>query len=275
MSYSIDDVARDFLKSAQNRSEQADYYRKQGNYKQALEEYAESLEDYAIFLRSSERNFTIYELRDPSTNYGRDTQISILFWLVILFTKIENCYSQQQEYSKAAIFIKNIQEIIERLGKLKEYFNADLLKIYEKLVKGAEYAEATIKLRTNQSESESQSNTRDDSDATFKKLCLDFDRCCSYEICILPSRGVDHSTSSSSSSSCFIATAAYSTPTHPDLDTFRNFRDRKLLINPVGKQLVSLYYQISPSIAQYVEKQPAIKSFVRQQLERLAQRMRN
>ena len=78
-----------------------------------------------------------------------------------------------------------------------------------------------------------------------------------------------------SSDSCFIATAAYSTSTHPDIETFRNFRDEKLLTNPVGKQLVNLYYKISPSIAQYVEKQPALKSFVRYQLERLAQRMRN
>ena len=74
---------------------------------------------------------------------------------------------------------------------------------------------------------------------------------------------------------CFIATAAYSTSTHPDLDTFRNFRDEKLLTNPVGKQLVNLYYQISPSIAQYLEKQPTIKSFVKHRLERLAQWMRN
>jgi hypothetical protein len=76
------------------------------------------------------------------------------------------------------------------------------------------------------------------------------------------------------SSGCFIATAAYSTSTHTDLDTFRNFRDEKLLTNPVGKQLVNIYYQISPSIAKYVEKQPAIKSFVRKQLERLAESMR-
>jgi hypothetical protein len=113
-------------------------------------------------------------------------------------------------------------------------------------------------------------------DPIFIKLCSKFDECCSYRRCLLPSRGVSiSSSSSSSSSSCFIATAAYSTSTHPDIDTFRNFRDTKLLSNPVGQGLVSLYYNISPSIANYVKKKPVIKSFLRQQLERLAEWMRS
>jgi len=89
-----------------------------------------------------------------------------------------------------------------------------------------------------------------------------------------PSKISSNSSSSSSDKSCFIATAAYSTPHHPDLDIFRNFRDEKLLTNTLGKRLVNLYYQISPSIAKYVEKQPAIKNFLRQQLGRLAAWMR-
>ncbi len=76
------------------------------------------------------------------------------------------------------------------------------------------------------------------------------------------------------SDGCFIATAAYSTSAHPDLDTFRNFRDEKLLTHPVGKRLVSLYYRLSPSIAQHVEKLPILKNFLRLQLGRLAQWMR-
>ncbi len=95
-----------------------------------------------------------------------------------------------------------------------------------------------------------------------------------YPLLLQRKLGYDNNLSSQSSS-CFIATAAYSTSTHPDLDTFRNFRDEKLLTNPLGKPLVNLYYQLSPSVAQYVEKQPAIKSFVKHRLERLAQWMRN
>ncbi|HEY9692286.1 MAG TPA: CFI-box-CTERM domain-containing protein [Oculatellaceae cyanobacterium] len=64
------------------------------------------------------------------------------------------------------------------------------------------------------------------------------------------------------SCSCFIATAAYSTSVHPDLDTFREFRDQKLMRNYLGKILVSLYYKISPAIAKYIEKQPSSQKTV-------------
>lgn len=79
----------------------------------------------------------------------------------------------------------------------------------------------------------------------------------------------------SSSSGCFIATAAYSTPIHPDLDTFRTFRDEKLLTHWIGNKLVEMYYQLSPSVAEYINQKPRIKRFVRQQLESLATWMRN
>lgn len=78
----------------------------------------------------------------------------------------------------------------------------------------------------------------------------------------------------SSSDSCFIATAAYSTSRHPDLTTFRQFRDRHLLSNTFGKQLVKLYYKISPSIANHISQKPKIKLFLRSQLEHLASWMR-
>lgn len=77
------------------------------------------------------------------------------------------------------------------------------------------------------------------------------------------------------SSGCFIATAAYSTPIHPDLDTFRAFRDEKLLTHWIGNKLVEMYYQLSPSVAEYINQKPRIKRFVRRQLESLATWMRN
>jgi hypothetical protein len=80
---------------------------------------------------------------------------------------------------------------------------------------------------------------------------------------------------SSDSGGCFIATAAYSTSVHPDLDTFREFRDRKLLTNPMGKIAVSLYYRISPALAKYIAKQPSLKKFLKARLESLAKWMRN
>jgi hypothetical protein len=73
---------------------------------------------------------------------------------------------------------------------------------------------------------------------------------------------------------CFIATAAYMTSSHPDLDTFRDFRDRQLLTRPLGRFLVSIYYQVSPSIASYIEKKPRLRQFIRERLAILAQWLR-
>jgi hypothetical protein len=74
---------------------------------------------------------------------------------------------------------------------------------------------------------------------------------------------------------CFVATAAYSSSTHPDLDTFRKFRDRSLLTNPWGRLLVSMYYAIGPLLARYVNHSFYVKKIVRLLLEKLASFMRS
>ncbi len=76
------------------------------------------------------------------------------------------------------------------------------------------------------------------------------------------------------SSGCFIATAVYETPKHPDLDVFRDFRDNQLLTNSLGKWLVSIYYEIGPSLAKYIASQPKLKNFTNEKLKYLAQWMR-
>ncbi|MGB2924309.1 MAG: CFI-box-CTERM domain-containing protein [Limnothrix sp.] len=81
--------------------------------------------------------------------------------------------------------------------------------------------------------------------------------------------------SSSSSGGCFIATAAYSTSEHPDLDTFRAFRDKHLLTNPAGKAAVQAYYKLSPTFADYIADHPKLQQFSRKHLESLAEYMRD
>jgi hypothetical protein len=65
---------------------------------------------------------------------------------------------------------------------------------------------------------------------------------------------------------CFIATAAYGSPLHPHLDILRDFRDKYLVPNGLGRELVELYYKYSPFVATLIAKHKALKVIVRNQL---------
>lgn len=82
---------------------------------------------------------------------------------------------------------------------------------------------------------------------------------------------IDFSKTSYGSPKCFIATAAYGTPMDNEVLALRQFRDRYLLTNPVGKQLVDLYYTISPPIADSIRNSESAKAVVRAVLEPIVQ----
>ncbi len=62
---------------------------------------------------------------------------------------------------------------------------------------------------------------------------------------------------------CFIATAVYGNELKPEVILLRQFRDEVLLQSFFGKIFVKLYYAISPSLADAVEEQEQIKTFIR------------
>jgi len=62
---------------------------------------------------------------------------------------------------------------------------------------------------------------------------------------------------------CFIATAAYGSSLDSHVDTLRSFRDQYLETNPIGSAFVSLYYKVSPPMAEFINEHPALKPIVR------------
>ena len=67
-------------------------------------------------------------------------------------------------------------------------------------------------------------------------------------------------------SPCFIATAAYGTSLHEDIDVLRDFRDEYLMTNPVGRAFVKTYYTTSPPIADALREHEGLRVAVREGL---------
>jgi hypothetical protein len=67
-----------------------------------------------------------------------------------------------------------------------------------------------------------------------------------------------------SGSGCFIATAAYGTPTAEQLDVLREFRDVVLLQSRAGSKFVALYYRLGPPVAGLISRSHLAKAFIRE-----------
>ena len=84
------------------------------------------------------------------------------------------------------------------------------------------------------------------------------------------SNGNNNNSSNNSSSNgggggggCFIATAAYGSYLEPDVKVLRDFRDKYLITNPVGKVFVKLYYTYSPPVAEFIREHEILRLITR------------
>jgi hypothetical protein len=73
-------------------------------------------------------------------------------------------------------------------------------------------------------------------------------------------------TSGASPGFCFIATAAYGTPTAEQIDVLREFRDVVLLKSTIGSQFVALYYRLAPPVSDLVARGDLSRTLVRKLL---------
>lgn len=62
---------------------------------------------------------------------------------------------------------------------------------------------------------------------------------------------------------CFIATAAFGSPLAGQVKILRQFRDRYLLTNALGRKFVAWYYRVGPVAASYIKDKPLAKAAVR------------
>jgi hypothetical protein len=65
---------------------------------------------------------------------------------------------------------------------------------------------------------------------------------------------------------CFIATAAYGSPSHFYVNILRDFRDEYLMSGKPGRSFVKFYYKHSPKAASYLEKHSVLKIPIRYHL---------
>ncbi|MCB8749831.1 CFI-box-CTERM domain-containing protein [Planktothrix agardhii] len=268
-----DEVTR-MIEKAQREFERywelGQHFNQQGNKDKASENFVLMFEQFSKMICFEYD--PIYLGYDPETYNNANKINSLLSMYKFLDVMFASFYDENHSHKTilAYLFI-NEKKILDYLSKLESSFSVDDIKGYQEICSSIKNHELLFKTKLN-GELEKVKNLMEStqpnktSDETLKKLRTALAKI--SELSCFP----DFETTGGG---CFIATAAYSTTIHPDLDTFRQFRDRTLLTNPLGRVLVSVYYQIGPQLAQYVNRSFYVKKIVRLLLEKLASFMRS
>lgn len=158
-------------------------------------------------------------------------------------------YMPNEKYSIASkalwevpVFYKGIKVMSIMIqykdGSIKTVDRAEILEQLEK-------AEYTLEVPENMFD--------DDVDAdTFEKMSEEYDRNFEADIkmrtSVVPSHHKYFDNHTTSSGGCYIATCVYGSYDCPEVWTMRRYRDFKLAESGFGRQLIKIYYAISPKM---------------------------
>ncbi|MDO9526086.1 MAG: calcium-binding protein [Gemmobacter sp.] len=73
---------------------------------------------------------------------------------------------------------------------------------------------------------------------------------------------------------CFIATAAYNDPWHPDVKFLRAFRDQWLVHRAWGRVFISVYWRVGPRLAGHVRRNPRLGRLAKRQIATIVRVLR-
>jgi hypothetical protein len=62
---------------------------------------------------------------------------------------------------------------------------------------------------------------------------------------------------------CFIATAVYGAPDANEIVLLKDFRDKILIKNIIGRIFINIYYFVSPPVANFITNKPKTKRLVK------------
>jgi hypothetical protein len=80
---------------------------------------------------------------------------------------------------------------------------------------------------------------------------------------LVAEEGPPPSVSGAGGGGCFIATAAYGSNMDRHVKILIEFRDKRLVTNPIGRGIVDAYYTLSPPVASHLHKHPSARAVVR------------
>ncbi len=73
---------------------------------------------------------------------------------------------------------------------------------------------------------------------------------------------------------CFVATVAYGSCDHPDLDILRDVRDHILVRTAPGRAFIAWYYRKGPKLAQFIANHPALRRITALSIRKLVKILR-